>query len=145
MSGTTTTSTALGGIGIPSLSASNMSGISALTQGVNGGMNGLGSTSNPQGIDALSQAYTGIQQYAGLSGLITQGKGSFLHFLLSFCRCVPVSVRTSACPLVRSFCLSPSRPVNSPIVKKQPEPLFFCSIEDEYIDFNICLSPAPNC
>ncbi|XP_067675816.1 CUGBP Elav-like family member 2 isoform X4 [Haliotis asinina] len=64
MSGTTTTSTALGGIGIPSLSASNMSGISALTQGVNGGMNGLGSTSNPQGIDALSQAYTGIQQYA---------------------------------------------------------------------------------
>ncbi|XP_046345992.1 CUGBP Elav-like family member 2 isoform X8 [Haliotis rufescens] len=72
MSGATTTSAALGGMGIPSLSASNMSGISALTQGVNGGMNGLGSTSNPQGIDALSQAYTGIQQYAGLSGLITQ-------------------------------------------------------------------------
>ncbi|XP_046346052.1 CUGBP Elav-like family member 2 isoform X16 [Haliotis rufescens] len=64
MSGATTTSAALGGMGIPSLSASNMSGISALTQGVNGGMNGLGSTSNPQGIDALSQAYTGIQQYA---------------------------------------------------------------------------------
>ncbi|XP_046346078.1 CUGBP Elav-like family member 2 isoform X20 [Haliotis rufescens] len=77
MSGATTTSAALGGMGIPSLSASNMSGISALTQGVNGGMNGLGSTSNPQGIDALSQAYTGIQQYAGLSGLITQGKASF--------------------------------------------------------------------
>jgi hypothetical protein len=29
-------------------------------------------------MDTLSQAYTGIQQYAGLSGLVSQGKGSLI-------------------------------------------------------------------
>jgi hypothetical protein len=53
--------------------------------GFNNNMNGFGS-SNSAGMDALSQAYSGIQQYAGLSGLVNQGKGSFYASLYSL-RC----------------------------------------------------------
>ncbi len=47
--------------------------------------NGIGSASmaSGQSVDAtLSQAYTGIQQYAGLSGLVNQGK--FHSIILAF-------------------------------------------------------------
>ena len=54
--------------------------------GAAGGMPAMGSASNGMGggsqhaqqggIDTLSQAYSGIQQYAGLSGLLNQGKCS---------------------------------------------------------------------
>ena len=64
--------------------------IAAGTQGLaSNGMNGLGSSSatgtasvasNQASVDAtLSQAYSGIQQYAGLSGLLGQGKDHFYH------------------------------------------------------------------
>lgn len=51
-----------------------------MSQGMGGNMNGIGS-GNPNNMDALSQAYSGIQQYAGLSALVNQGKGLFHVFL----------------------------------------------------------------
>lgn len=39
-----------------------------------------GITNGTSGMDALSQAYTGIQQYAGLSGLLSPATGKWLNF-----------------------------------------------------------------
>ncbi|XP_033740333.1 CUGBP Elav-like family member 2 isoform X9 [Pecten maximus] len=67
-----TTSNSLAGItGLQNFGNNNLS-----SSGMANNMNGLGS--NPSsGMDALSQAYSGIQQYAGLSGLLSPGKASF--------------------------------------------------------------------
>ena len=80
--------------------------------GAAGGMPAMGSASNGMGgvsqhgqqgggMDTLSQAYSGIQQYAGLSGLLSQGKCSlcvasalcYVFLRLSVC----LSVRLSVC------------------------------------------------
>ena len=55
-----------------------------------------GSTGQAGGMDALSQAYTGIQQYAGLSGLLSQGNYHFSTIFVSFCRCC-ILVRVPSC------------------------------------------------
>ncbi|ESO93211.1 hypothetical protein LOTGIDRAFT_119400 [Lottia gigantea] len=69
----TTTSSGLGGLsGFQGLGGNNLSSISSFNQ-VPSLANGLGN-SNTGGMDALSQAYSGIQQYAGLSGLINQAQ-----------------------------------------------------------------------
>ena len=44
------------------------------------GSNGIGNASMAGSNDALSQAYSGIQQYAGLSGLLGQGNSKFQIF-----------------------------------------------------------------
>lgn len=47
------------------------------------GSNGIGNASmagSQSGVDALSQAYSGIQQYAGLSGLLGQGNSTSYTF-----------------------------------------------------------------
>ena len=36
-----------------------------------------GNSGPPSAMDTINQAYTGIQQYAGLSGLLSQGKSPF--------------------------------------------------------------------
>ncbi|KAL5010209.1 hypothetical protein ScPMuIL_012514 [Solemya velum] len=55
--------------GLQSFGNNNLS--SSMSQGMGGNMNGIGS-GNPNNMDALSQAYSGIQQYAGLSALMQQ-------------------------------------------------------------------------
>lgn len=78
----------------PSMGLSGMqnslSGMSGLSGMGSNSMNGLGGSSatgssvasNQASVDAtLSQAYSGIQQYAGLSGLLGQGKDHFFHAL----------------------------------------------------------------
>ena len=91
MAGTNTTNS-LSGLGGVTSALTNMSAISPTmaAAAVSGGgmnmnsmnsmnsMNGIGSTaamtSSPSAsMDALTQAYSGIQQYAGLSGLLNQG------------------------------------------------------------------------
>lgn len=62
-----------GSTGLQNMGGGGGSGLSS--------MNGFGST-NAAGMDALSQAYSGIQQYAGLSGLISQGNGLFYDLFL---------------------------------------------------------------
>lgn len=69
-----------------STSNSSLSGFAGLQ---NLGNNNLAATSmspgvtnGTSGIDALSQAYTGIQQYAGLSGLLSPSTGKWLIFTL---------------------------------------------------------------
>ena len=75
----------------------NMGNNSMGSAGFSNNMNGFGST-NAAGMDALSQAYSGIQQYAGLSGLVNQGKGLFYDFyfspLFSFCAHLGVGCRS---------------------------------------------------
>ena len=76
----------------------NMGGNNSMgSAGFSNNMNGFGST-NAAGMDALSQAYSGIQQYAGLSGLVNQGKGLFYDFsfspLFSFCAHLDVGCRS---------------------------------------------------
>ena len=57
----------------------SMPNVGAMAPGVNS--NGMGN--GQASIDAtLSQAYSGIQQYAGLSGLVNQGK---FHLRSLFC------------------------------------------------------------
>ena len=77
--------------------------------------NGMGN--GQANIDAtLSQAYTGIQQYAGLSGLVNQGKFHLTYLCFSFtmlmlsgaCRCVLPPLRA-----VREAVMSPCR--SSPV------------------------------
>lgn len=71
-------------------------GNNSMGSGFGNNMNGFGST-NAANMDALSQAYSGIQQYAGLSGLVNQGKGSFYDFFLSSLLFSPVT-SPSYCP-----------------------------------------------
>lgn len=59
--------------------SSGLQGLGGGGSGFGNNMNGFGST-NAAGMDALSQAYSGIQQYAGLSGLLNQGKSLFHDF-----------------------------------------------------------------
>lgn len=66
--------TGLQGIGSNNLAATSMS------PGLSNSMNGL-SNGNPSGMDTLTQAYTGIQQYAGLSGLLSPAAGKWLIFI----------------------------------------------------------------
>jgi len=80
LSGTTASNSLSGLAGLQNFGNNNLS--SNMSQGMANNMNGLGSTNPTSGIDALSQAYSGIQQYAGLSGLLSPGKGSFHHFFL---------------------------------------------------------------
>ncbi|XP_078322597.1 CUGBP Elav-like family member 1 isoform X23 [Crassostrea virginica] len=62
--------------GLASLQTLGNNNFSSVSPGVT--TNGLGGTSAPSGMDALSQAYSGIQQYAGLSSLLSPaGKASF--------------------------------------------------------------------
>lgn len=77
----TTSANSLGGITGLQNFGNNLS-----SSGMGSGMNGLGSNPN-SGMDALSQAYSGIQQYAGLSGLLSPGKGSFHQFFHFSDRC----------------------------------------------------------
>lgn len=72
LTGTTTTSSLPGLASLQSLGNNNIS-----AHNLQNAVNGLGST-NHSGMDTLSQAYTGIQQYAGLSCLVSQGKGSLI-------------------------------------------------------------------
>lgn len=73
MTGTTTTSSLPGlAANLQSLGNNNISATH-----LQNAVNGLGST-NHSGMDTISQAYTGIQQYAGLCGLLSPGKGSFI-------------------------------------------------------------------
>ncbi|XP_025099842.1 CUGBP Elav-like family member 2 isoform X15 [Pomacea canaliculata] len=59
------------GTGVGTAGLQNLGGSNNMGSGLSSNMNGFGST-NSAGMDALSQAYSGIQQYAGLSGLINQ-------------------------------------------------------------------------
>ena len=77
---TTNSANAVGGMSALQSNMSNMAGLVAPPMG--GGLNGLGGT-NQSGMDALSQAYSGIQQYAGLSSLLNQGKGQFHDIFFS--------------------------------------------------------------
>ena len=81
----TTNSTGIGTLGMQNTLGPNIGNPSAMGA-PSSSLNGLGNTSvgqGGQGIDALSQAYSGIQQYAGLSGLLGQGKDRFfLRFRL---------------------------------------------------------------
>ncbi|XP_061167455.1 CUGBP Elav-like family member 2 isoform X5 [Saccostrea echinata] len=62
--------------GLASLQTLGNNNFASVSPGVTS--NGLGGSSAPAGMDALSQAYTGIQQYAGLSSLLSPaGKASF--------------------------------------------------------------------
>ncbi|XP_064595629.1 CUGBP Elav-like family member 2 isoform X11 [Liolophura sinensis] len=79
LTGTTTSnsmSTCMSGLtGMQALAGNSLPNMSSLTANMNNGVNGIGTSmgaSNPSSLDALSQAYSGIQQYAGLSGLINQ-------------------------------------------------------------------------
>lgn len=60
--------------------ATSNTGLYGGSQGMANGMGnsqGMGNAQNPGGanaLDTISQAYAGIQQYAGLSGLLNQGK-----------------------------------------------------------------------
>ncbi|KAK3097291.1 hypothetical protein FSP39_008418 [Pinctada imbricata] len=87
LSGSTNSTNATGSITAtsPTNSLSGLAGLqsignnnfaSSVSPGLSNSVNGLGSSA-PSGMDALSQAYTGIQQYAGLSGLLSPGKASF--------------------------------------------------------------------
>ncbi|XP_060572803.1 CUGBP Elav-like family member 2 isoform X7 [Ruditapes philippinarum] len=64
-----------------STSNSSLSGFAGLQNLGNGNMAATsmspGVTNGTSGMDALSQAYTGIQQYAGLSGLLSPATASF--------------------------------------------------------------------
>lgn len=65
--------------GLASLQTLGNNNFSSVSPGVT--TNGLGGTSAPSGMDALSQAYSGIQQYAGLSSLLSPaGKGWWIFF-----------------------------------------------------------------
>ncbi|CAE1322330.1 CUGBP [Acanthosepion pharaonis] len=77
MTGTTSSNSLSGLAGMQALGNNSLTNLSSLTSSVTTNMNGIGSNTNPTGIDALSQAYSGIQQYAGLSGLLPPGKASF--------------------------------------------------------------------
>ena len=63
-----------------------------------GGGNNMGSgfNNNMNSLDALSQAYSGIQQYAGLSSLVNQGNASFLLTTVCGALEAPASVCTSS-------------------------------------------------
>ena len=77
----TTSAGAMGGLGGMQ---NNMPNVGAIAPAINS--NGMGN--GQANIDAtLSQAYTGIQQYAGLSGLVNQGKFHLnsLYFSLRCC------------------------------------------------------------
>ena len=67
-----------------STSNSSLSGFAGLQNLGNGNMAATsmspGVTNGTSGMDALSQAYTGIQQYAGLSGLLSPATGKWLIF-----------------------------------------------------------------
>lgn len=66
--------------GLASLQTLGNNNFSSVSPGVT--TNGLGGTSAPSGMDALSQAYSGIQQYAGLSSLLSPaGKGWWIFFI----------------------------------------------------------------
>ncbi|XP_029649051.1 CUGBP Elav-like family member 1-A isoform X13 [Octopus sinensis] len=77
ITGTTSSNSLSGLTGMQNLGNNSLTNLSNLTSSVTSNMNGIGSNTNPTGIDALSQAYSGIQQYAGLSGLLPPGKASF--------------------------------------------------------------------
>ncbi|CAI9718295.1 CUGBP Elav-like family member 1-A isoform X1 [Octopus vulgaris] len=70
ITGTTSSNSLSGLTGMQNLGNNSLTNLSNLTSSVTSNMNGIGSNTNPTGIDALSQAYSGIQQYAGLSGLL---------------------------------------------------------------------------
>ncbi len=92
----TTNSTSMGGLSGVQNNLSNMAAVaSAMPNNINGLGNATAMAGAQTGVDALSQAYTGIQQYAGLSGLLNQGKVDF-YPLMSFrqrgvqvCWCCP--------------------------------------------------------
>ena len=81
ITGTSPTNSLSGLASLQSLGNNNFA--SSISPGLSNSVNGLGSSA-PSGMDALSQAYTGIQQYQGLSGLLSPGKGSFLKLFLYF-------------------------------------------------------------
>ncbi|CAE1322331.1 CUGBP [Acanthosepion pharaonis] len=64
MTGTTSSNSLSGLAGMQALGNNSLTNLSSLTSSVTTNMNGIGSNTNPTGIDALSQAYSGIQQYA---------------------------------------------------------------------------------
>ena len=56
-----------------------------------------GSSGPPSAMDTINQAYTGIQQYAGLSGLLSQGKSTFhIKSMVFFFLCSVVFLRSFA-------------------------------------------------
>ena len=84
-----------GGMGVNASTASNGAmgayGQNSLAGGATGGAMSLGSASNGLGaasqtsqqgnaMDTINQAYSGIQQYAGLSGLLNQGKCNIFYY-----------------------------------------------------------------
>ncbi|CAI9718287.1 CUGBP Elav-like family member 1-A isoform X1 [Octopus vulgaris] len=64
ITGTTSSNSLSGLTGMQNLGNNSLTNLSNLTSSVTSNMNGIGSNTNPTGIDALSQAYSGIQQYA---------------------------------------------------------------------------------
>ena len=79
----------MSGLGSFQNSLSNMAAASMVGGFGTGNVNGLGNTApttptnaGQTSVDAtLSQAYSGIQQYAGLSSLLGQGNEQFYHAL----------------------------------------------------------------
>ncbi|GAB1598960.1 CUGBP Elav-like family member 1-A isoform X13 [Argonauta hians] len=64
ITGTTSSNSLSGLAGMQNLGNNSLTNLSNLTSSVTSNMNGIGSNTTPTGIDALSQAYSGIQQYA---------------------------------------------------------------------------------
>ena len=75
---------AMGGYAQNSLSSAGATGGMAPMQpsnGIGGPSNqGGGGAGNAGAMETINQAYAGIQQYAGLSGLLNQGKWHFFLF-----------------------------------------------------------------
>lgn len=77
--------------GLASLQTLGNNSFTSVSPGVTS--NGLGGSSAPSGMDALSQAYSGIQQYAGLSSLLSPaGKGWWILFFQECGRCIVLLV-----------------------------------------------------
>lgn len=76
----------------------SQSGLGGATGGMPGGLGGSSNGQSQQGnaMDTINQAYTGIQQYAGLSGLLNQGMKLLFNIHLT------VSRLQSSCGLVAS-------------------------------------------
>lgn len=77
--------------GLASLQTLGNNNFTSVSPGVTS--NGLGGSSAASGMDALSQAYSGIQQYAGLSSLLSPaGKGWWIFLFQECGRCVVLLV-----------------------------------------------------
>ena len=106
----TNSSVAMGGLSAAGIGGATGAGLAASPNGINGqsgaSNNQQNTSSSSAGAgagaggagDPLSQAYTGIQQYAGLSStLLGQGKGHFFFFFSPVMCCLVSPVRPFRC------------------------------------------------